>query len=666
MIRGRLISIALAVACMAPHGREERRVGHSPGPVRVSRAGVDARPAGPIWKISTRTPSLNHLSPQLTINGETQTPSARLRGSDALAATWPVWVYGDLLTLSTGAADPDLAEPTPIGAEVAVDFVGGDYYEDSLTVAGDIAATDFVIELVTRTDIPGADDILAAKRNGTSEGWEVVVTSAGNVQLVIEDASANTVTSVCATAADERSWSHYFIVGDTSGSMRCHRNGVTSDTDSIAAVGTMTNASALTLGARSGGATPTISALLYVSVWTFTDVGTHVQDQLAYERFAAASGLRTEASTGQVHPITQTRATPAKVLSGTALHIVGDNWMRVEASGLLIQSVSTNIAIQSETFDTSWTLNAVTLGVDGVAAPDGQTTGDGVIGTAADTGHSLEQSITMVADENTYSVYAQPGNESFVRLENVTDAVSADFNLSTCAVGTTAGSPSNTFAETVGSWCRVGFAVTTGAGADVYRISACEADNDCVYTGDAATEDVWLWGAQVEQVELWTSYVTTTTTSVTRSADLLNFKADDGNVSATQGTFGCTATMLNYDMGDVGSLIEARVSGAAERYYISTNVAGDTMDVKTASSAGSAGRSVGVGDIVDGVEHRFYSTYVLDDMQGFADQVAGAMDTDVAMPGTVTDISLGQNGADSSFLNGWLRDCYWYSQRRTP
>lgn len=198
------------------------------------------------------------------------------------------------------------------------------------------------------------------------------------------------------------------------------------------------------------------------------------------------------------------------------------NPVTFESLGLLIEEQRTNLLLQSENLDTTWSETRATLSLNSVVAPNGTLTEDVLIASTDNDTHFTTQTFTGTAVSHTFSAYAKANglNHVALRLFNGSTQVGlAYYNLTTGATGTvTAGTAS---IQSVGNGLyRCSLTATLAASASCTAdIFLANADNTNSFAGNAF-DGVSLWGFQVEAGAFATSYIPTVASQVTRLADL--------------------------------------------------------------------------------------------------------------------------------------------------
>jgi hypothetical protein len=202
-----------------------------------------------------------------------------------------------------------------------------------------------------------------------------------------------------------------------------------------------------------------------------------------------------------------------------------------QSLGLLSEVERVNLLLRSEEFQTTWapTLSSVTVNTE--RAPSGTLTADTL---ATNNGTTIinayvSQDITKAASATTYtySVYAKQGGLNSITLvaHQASDLgnrgivgvslVNGSITTAASAVGTFTAASAVVIPFDAG-WYRIALTFTTSTETLLrLRISARDAT---ATTGDG-TSGIYLWGAQLEAASSASTYIPTTTATVTRTAD---------------------------------------------------------------------------------------------------------------------------------------------------
>lgn len=223
--------------------------------------------------------------------------------------------------------------------------------------------------------------------------------------------------------------------------------------------------------------------------------------------------------------------------------------------GVLIEESRQNLTVQSNQFDTTWTLdtNASVTAASGVS-PDGTTNAWKLTENSTTAGqHRALQSITKAASALSYvgTVFAKAVERSriFVSLVSGANGVSAVFDLVGGQVGVTAFAFGVGFTVGSSSIQNVGnsgwYRCTTVATSDTTTTIQPQVGLDSAlgtaagvssYAGTIGS-GVLIYGAQLEQATFPTSYIPTAASAVTRNADNLSMARSAFAFNGAAGTF---------------------------------------------------------------------------------------------------------------------------------
>jgi hypothetical protein len=244
-------------------------------------------------------------------------------------------------------------------------------------------------------------------------------------------------------------------------------------------------------------------------------------------------------TTGVLDPrVTVTRAlnTATRVNSSGFVEGVNANLPRFDYDpatlaprGLLIEEARTNLTLYSEQFDDVWWQKvAVSVSSNAAIAPSGTLVADKIIPSVANSTHEISPSTpptVSIGTPYTYTVYAKADGYNFLQIVFSTGATGSgtyrNINLSTGALA--AGDHPATVTNAGNGYYRVAVTITptTTAPIVVFGVQSTDAARRATFAGNG-TSGVLFYGTQEEAGAFATSYIPTTTTSLTRNADAVS------------------------------------------------------------------------------------------------------------------------------------------------
>jgi hypothetical protein len=212
---------------------------------------------------------------------------------------------------------------------------------------------------------------------------------------------------------------------------------------------------------------------------------------------------------------------------------------------LLMEPQRTNLFTYSEELsNVIWQNIGLTVTNNTIAAPSGIVNADTLVATTANTQHSINQNAVVTTGSTlTFSCYVKNNGGNFVQL--VVGAIGftildpyQNFNLQT---GTLASGniPTSTITNVGNGWYRITSTVTTAqAGTASFFVSPILSGTTGrvnSFVGDGIN-GIYAWGAQLEAGAYPTSYIPTTTATVTRNVDVANKASISSLLGQTEGT----------------------------------------------------------------------------------------------------------------------------------
>lgn len=251
--------------------------------------------------------------------------------------------------------------------------------------------------------------------------------------------------------------------------------------------------------------------------------------------------------------------TIVSVASGTARSYYDPTTLQY--MGYLAEGARTNTCLQSADLGTTWSPTSAVVATNQIASPDGGTNADSVNDNSAVATGFVSQDVTVAVDSNThwFSVFVKQGTASILGIRlaifggtgvNIGLAFNPANGEYTCGSSLGSAPASISVKQYPNGWWRVAIPITNNGTAlnstcriGLYPAYAAALTAPVNNLATNTPQDVsltgtqYFWGTQFEQnVGFSSTYISTTTTSVTRNADVLTYPVS-GNLTDTGSCF---------------------------------------------------------------------------------------------------------------------------------
>ena len=203
---------------------------------------------------------------------------------------------------------------------------------------------------------------------------------------------------------------------------------------------------------------------------------------------------------------------------------------------ILVEPQRTNLLLRSEEFNdnNTWIKTASSNVLsNNTISPSGNLTACKLVEGTTDSQHRINQTTTSAIGTNTFSVFAKKAERDFIwlRIGNY----GAYFDLTNGDFSSISGGVTASIKSYPNGWYRCAITLTSTVANEIIRINVATSVGGITYLGDG-TSGIYIWGAQLEAGSNATSYIPTTSATVTRNADVISKSGISDLIGQTEGT----------------------------------------------------------------------------------------------------------------------------------
>ena len=216
----------------------------------------------------------------------------------------------------------------------------------------------------------------------------------------------------------------------------------------------------------------------------------------------------------------------------TRLNIPRLDYSNGTCPSLLVEPQRTNLVTYSSSFDNAvWNKSNTTISANSAISPSGINDADNLVPNTSNAAHFIENSNYLnlsIGQTYTTSFYAKANGYNFIQFTadggDISGNPRVNFNLSNGTLGSIDAGITASIQDVGNGWYRC--VATYVAAYNVFNNIICVINSSTAARAEAfignGTDGVYLWGAQLEAGSYATSYIPTTSASVTRNADVIS------------------------------------------------------------------------------------------------------------------------------------------------
>ena len=259
---------------------------------------------------------------------------------------------------------------------------------------------------------------------------------------------------------------------------------------------------------------------------------------------------------------TATRVNSLGLIESVAANVPRLDYTDGNCPSLLLEQQGTNLFIDGDDVASSQGVSNATISQNIVTSPKGDLSGARFTENTS-TGLHFARIGSVTSGESTISIFAKAeGRNRILLSKDFTNGVR--FNLSSGIIDSYLGVGYTATIKSYGNeWYRITVTTTLSSGGTFYVLTLKDDSDNINYTGDGSSS-VLLYGAQLEQSSVATSYIPTNGSTVTRLADVVGKTGISDFIGQSEGSifFDCKSEFnsLSRDISISDGTLNNRIS----------------------------------------------------------------------------------------------------------
>lgn len=330
--------------------------------------------------------------------------------------------------------------------------------------------------------------------------------------------------------------------------------------------------------------------------------------------------------------------------------------------GLLIEEQRANLFQRSQELDNAyWNKGSCTITPNASAAPDGTTTASKIVGTGSNP--FISRSDIFPLGNAVLSIFAKKSELNFLRLSRTSVSIGAWFDLNSGVIGTVQGGAAASMKNFGNGWYLCSIFTAGSVATDDAIIAVTNADGVTTdYIGNGSS-GLFVWGAQLESGSFPSSYIPTTTASVTRAVENVSVNTLSPWYRADEGTLFVEASSFGAGLGGSAAFATIGLNATA------TNRIAQIDQIPSGTLRGSVFNQSSVSQAILSIAGTFNTTiksalaYKSNDVAFSANGSAAISDNSATIDAVPAKLFIGSTSGSSQMANGHIRQIKYFPRR---